>query len=269
MPRASPSSLLRGWFVPNDIDGFFGLFVDNLCQLIVVVGLCPAVAGLPEALVVGRILPGIALSLVFGNLFYAWQARRLAERTGRPVTALPFGVNTVSLFAFIFLILGPVYRETHDADLAWKVSLVAGFLGGLVEIAASFCGDWVRRHTPRAALLSALAGAAITFISMGFIFQIFSSPLHRALSRAAGADRLCRPRALAAGDCRPASSPWWWAWRRRGCCAGCLALGAHADLAPRPLAFYPPRPMVGGLLALLGDRARLALRRGLHSHGGA
>src|SRR5277367_2545041 len=111
MPAAK--SYLNGWFVPNDIDGFFGLFVDNLCQLIVVVGLVPKLAGIPEALVVGRILPGIAISLVAGNLFYAWQARRLAQRTGKPVTALPFGVNTVSLFAFIFLILGPVYRETQ------------------------------------------------------------------------------------------------------------------------------------------------------------
>jgi len=180
MPADEPSAskpLLQGWFVPNDIDGFFGLFVDNLCQLIVVVGLCPKLAGLPESLVVGRILPGIAVSLVAGNLFYAWQARRLSQRTGQPVTALPFGVNTVSLFAFIFFILGPVYHETKDADLAWRVSLAAGLLGGIVEIAASFVGGWIRRHTPRAALLSALAGVGITFISMGFIFQIFSSPL--------------------------------------------------------------------------------------------
>jgi AGZA family xanthine/uracil permease-like MFS transporter len=141
------------------------------------VGLCPPLAGLPESLVVERILPGIAISLVAGNLFYAWQARRLSQQTGRPVTALPFGVNTVSLFAFIFFILGPVYRETHNADLAWRVSLAAGFFGGVVEIATSFFGAWVRKHTPRAALLSTLAGVAITFIAMGFIFQIFSSPL--------------------------------------------------------------------------------------------
>ncbi|MFB3077757.1 MAG: NCS2 family permease, partial [Lysobacterales bacterium] len=38
-------------------------------------------------------------------------------------------------------------------------------------------GDWLRRHTPRAALLTALAGVAITFIAMGFIFQIFASPM--------------------------------------------------------------------------------------------
>jgi len=173
----APKSHLNGWFVPNDIDGFFGLFVDNLCQLIVIVGLCPLITGLPLSLVVGRILPGIAVSLVAGNLFYAWQAHRLSQKWGRPVTALPFGVNTVSLFAFIFLIMGPVYRETHSQELAWKVSLAAGFLGGVIEIVTSFIGDWVRCHTPRAALLSTLAGVAITFISMGFIFQIFSSPL--------------------------------------------------------------------------------------------
>ena len=165
------------WFVSNDIDGFFGLFVDNLCQLLVIVSLCPMLAGLPISLVVGRILPGIAVSLVAGNLFYAWQAYRLSRRTGKPVTALPFGVNTVSLFAFIFFILAPVYHETHDAILAWKVSLAAGFLGGVIEIVTSFFGAWVRKHTPRAALLSALAGIGITFIAMGFIFQIFSSPL--------------------------------------------------------------------------------------------
>jgi AGZA family xanthine/uracil permease-like MFS transporter len=176
--RPHADAVLRpAWFVSSDIDGFFGLFVDNLCQLMVVVGLCPKIAGLPDSLIVGRILPGIAVSLVAGNLFYAWQAMRLSRQTGRPVTALPFGVNTVSLFAFIFLIMGPVYHETHDADLTWRVSLVAGLLGGVVEIATSFCGAWIRKHTPRAALLSALAGIGITFIAMGFIFQIFSSPL--------------------------------------------------------------------------------------------
>jgi hypothetical protein len=35
-----------------------------------------------------------------GNFFYVWQARRLAQETGREdVTALRYGINTVSLFA--------------------------------------------------------------------------------------------------------------------------------------------------------------------------
>ena len=126
---------------------------------------------------VNQILPGAALSILAGNFFYAWQARRLMRRTGRDdVTALPYGINTVSLLAFIFLIMGPVYRETHDAQLTWRVGLFACILSGLIEVAGAFVGDWLRRHTPLAALLTALAGVAITFIAMGFVFQIFASP---------------------------------------------------------------------------------------------
>jgi AGZA family xanthine/uracil permease-like MFS transporter len=165
------------WFYRGDIDGFFGLFVDNLLQLMLISVLCQFAAGLPADMVTGRILPGAAFSIFFGNAFYAWQAKKLAEATGRPrTTALPYGINTVSLFAHIFLIMAPVYRATHDPDLAWKAGLFACLGSALIEIAGAFLGGWLRRHTPRAALLTALAGIALTFISMGFVFQIFASP---------------------------------------------------------------------------------------------
>jgi AGZA family xanthine/uracil permease-like MFS transporter len=161
------------WFVRGDIDGFFGLFIDNLLQLMLIVVLSKNVCGLPVELVAGRVLPGAAVSILLGNLFYAWQARK----TGRPeATALPYGINTPSLFAYIFLIMGPVYQETKDPILAWRVGLFACLLSGVFEIGGAFVGDWLRRHTPRAALLSALAGIALTFISMSFVFRIFASP---------------------------------------------------------------------------------------------
>ena len=56
------------------------------------------------------------------------------------------------------------------------MGIFACFLNGLFEVVCAFFGDWIRRHTPRAAMLSALAGIAITFIAMGFVFQIFASP---------------------------------------------------------------------------------------------
>ncbi len=165
------------WFVRGDIDGFFGLFIDNLVQLVLMVTLCQAVCGFPRELIVGRVLPGAAISILLGNLFYAWQARRLMEATGRDdVTALPYGINTPSLIAYVFLIMGPIYRATGNATLAWQAGLFACFLSGVMETAGAFVGDWLRRHTPRAALLAALAGIAITFISMGFVFQIFANP---------------------------------------------------------------------------------------------
>src|SRR5574341_2643018 len=165
------------WFVHGDIDGFFGLFIDNLLQLMVIAVLCKSVCGLPIELITGRILPGAAVSILIGNIFYAWQARRLMKKTGRDdVTALPYGINTPSLFAYVFLIMGPIYQETRNPTLVWQAGLFACLMSGLMETAGAFVGDWLRRHTPRAALLSALAGVAITFIAMGFIFQIFASP---------------------------------------------------------------------------------------------
>jgi len=161
------------WLVRGDIDGFFGLFIDNLLQLMLVVVLSTTVAGLPPSLVLGRILPGAGVSILAGNVFYAWQA----ARTGREdATALPFGINTPSLLAYVFLIMGPVYAETKDSALAWRVGLSACLLSGLCEVAGAFVGGWLRRTTPRAALLSALAGIALTFISMGFVFTIFARP---------------------------------------------------------------------------------------------
>lgn len=166
-----------GWFVRGDIDGFFGLFVDNLLQLMLIAVLCGQVCGMPPELVYGRILPGAALSILFGNLFYAWQARRLAIASGRSdVTALPYGINTVSLIAFVFLIIAPIYFETKNPQLAWQAGLFACLASAVLECIGAFVGDWLRRHTPRAALLSCLAGIAITFISMGFVFQIFAMP---------------------------------------------------------------------------------------------
>jgi AGZA family xanthine/uracil permease-like MFS transporter len=164
-------------FCQGDIDGFFGLFVDNLLQLMLIAVLCTAVCGLPSELVYGRIMPGAAISILFGNLFYSWQARRLAAKTGRnDVTALPYGINTVSLLAFIFLIIAPVFAQTKNPTLAWQAGLFACLGSAILEIVGAFVGEWVRTHTPRAALLSALAGIAITFIAMGFVFQIFAMP---------------------------------------------------------------------------------------------
>src|ERR1700677_629190 len=172
------SSSSIAWFTRGDLDGFFGLFLDNLLQLMLIGILCKLFCGFPTEFLTGQVLPGAALSILIGNLYYAWQARKLALSSGRGgVTAVPFGINTPSLIAFIFLIMAPVYQVTKDYHLAWQAGLFACFLNGVMEIIGAYGGDWIRKNTPRAALLCALAGIAITFIAMGFIFQIFSNPL--------------------------------------------------------------------------------------------
>src|SRR6476659_1847996 len=172
------------WMVRGDIDGFFGLALDNLVQLLLIDTLCRFVLGFPSELVYGRVLPGAAVSILLGNLFYAFQARRLAERTGRrDVCALPYGINTVSLFAHVFLIMLPAKAlaakvgAADPARIAWQAGLVATMCSGLIEIAAAFVAERVRKATPRAALLSTLAGIAIAFISGGFLFRTFARPI--------------------------------------------------------------------------------------------
>jgi AGZA family xanthine/uracil permease-like MFS transporter len=172
------------WFVRADIDGFFGLALDNLVQLLVIVGLCDKVLGFPDALVYRHILPGAAVSLLVGNLYYAYQAKKLAEATGRnDICALPYGINTVSLFAYIFLVMLPAKLvaqasgAANPEQVAWQAGLLACFGSGLIELGGAFVVEKLRKATPRAALLSTLSGIALTFISLGFLFRTYAHPI--------------------------------------------------------------------------------------------
>jgi AGZA family xanthine/uracil permease-like MFS transporter len=172
------------WLVRGDIDGFFGLALDNLVQLLLIDTLCAGVLGFPPELLYGQVLPGAAVSILVGNVFYALQARRLAERTGRSdVCALPYGINTVSLFAHVFLVMLPAkvlatrMGVPDPARVAWQAGLLATFSSGVIELACAFVAERVRRLAPRAALLSTLAGIAIGFIAMGFLFRSFARPV--------------------------------------------------------------------------------------------
>ena len=180
--------------VKRDVDGFFGLMIDNLMQLLLIAVLCGGVCGIPVAIVTGRILPGAAVSVLVGNLFYAWQAHRLARRERRSdVTALPYGINTVSLLAFVFFVMKPgfdakfaalkeagVALETarEQAGLwAWKLGVLACVVSGVVEFVGAFFAERLRRITPRAALLAPLAGIAITFLAADFAFRMYLLPV--------------------------------------------------------------------------------------------
>jgi AGZA family xanthine/uracil permease-like MFS transporter len=172
------------WLVRGDVDGFFGLALDNLVQLLLIDALCRGVIGMPDALLYGRVLPGAAVSLLVGNLYYAWQAHRLAAATGRDdVCALPYGINTVSLFGHVFLVMLPakLAAEAAGADdpvrVAWQAGLVACLGSGLIELVCAPIAERIRQATPRAALLSTLAGIALTFIALGFLFRAFARPI--------------------------------------------------------------------------------------------
>jgi AGZA family xanthine/uracil permease-like MFS transporter len=172
-------------WVRGDLDGFFGLMVDNLVQVLLIVDLCKFLCGLPDLLIYERILPGVAISLLIGNIFYGLQARWVARRHNNPAcTALPYGINTPSVIAYAYFIMAPVYRANVDAlgaadagHLAWQAGLLACLVSGIIEFCGAFFAERLRKATPRAALLGVLAGVGITFIAADFAFRIYTRPL--------------------------------------------------------------------------------------------
>ena len=91
----------------------------------------------------------------------------------------------MSLFAFVLLVMLPVklaaqsagIGEAEAARLAWQLGLAACLLSALIELAGALVAEQVRRSTPRAALLSTLAGIAVSFIAIDFAIQTFAAPL--------------------------------------------------------------------------------------------
>ena len=170
--RAAPA-----WWVPGDWNGFFGLFTNVALNVIVLTGLCLGVVKLPDDIVFGRVLPALGIALPIGNLFYAYLAWQLAKREGRDdVTALPYGPSVPHMFIVVFLVMLPTYLKTQDPMLAWEAGLAWAFIIGVIILLGAFVGPTVRKYTPRAAMLGALAGISIAFISMRPAFQSWQVP---------------------------------------------------------------------------------------------
>jgi AGZA family xanthine/uracil permease-like MFS transporter len=174
----TPGRRLPRWLAPGDWNAFFGLALDNTTQLVILSGLLIGVFKFPADLVLGRMVPGTAAGVLVGDLIYTALAIRLMRRTGRDdVTAMPFGIDTPSLFGLVFGVLGPAMLLTGDPVLAWKIGMgVTVAMGGL-KLVLAFGGDLVRRLIPRAALLGSIAGVAVLLIAFLPSLKVFADPL--------------------------------------------------------------------------------------------
>src|SRR6266478_6060746 len=131
-------------WVSGDWNAFFGCGTNILVNMLVLTGLLRLVLKMPDSIVFGRILPALGLMKCLSTLYYAWLAYRLAVKTGRDdVCALPSGVSVPHMF----------------------IVMLGGFLA-----------PYVRRITPRAALLGTLAGVSVTFISMRPALEMYMTP---------------------------------------------------------------------------------------------
>ncbi|MGF7233956.1 MAG: regulator [Frankia sp.] len=165
--EAPSSGFVLPYWVKGDTNAFFGLGINVLVNVLVLTGLCLGVVHIPKSDVYGAILPAMGIALLLGNIYYTLLARRLAARENRDdVTAMPYGPSVPHMFIVTFVIMLPIYLKTKDPVKAWEAGLAWAFIIGLIVILGAFVGPYIRRFTPRAALLGALAGISLAFISM-------------------------------------------------------------------------------------------------------
>jgi adenine/guanine/hypoxanthine permease len=166
------------WYAAGDWNAFFGLALDNLTQLVILSSLLIGVFKFPADLVLHVMVPGTAAGVLVGNLFYTALARRLMRQTGRDdVTAMPFGIDTPSLFGMVFGVLGPALALTGDPLRAWKIGMGLTVAMGVFKLVLAPAGDWARRAIPRAALLGSIAGVAVSLIAFLPALKVFHDPL--------------------------------------------------------------------------------------------
>ncbi len=174
---ATMASRPKFW-VPGDWNALFGFGTNILVNVLVLTGLLRFVLKMPDALVFGRILPALGLMLCLSTGYYAFLAWKLAKDTGRDdVCALPSGISVPHMFVVTFVVMLPIGLATKDPVQAWEAGLTWVFVQSFVLMAGGFIGPYVRKITPRAALLGSLAGISLTFISMNPAAQVFSTPV--------------------------------------------------------------------------------------------
>src|SRR6266496_3770581 len=177
MATAATTTYQPKYWMPGDWNAFFGFGTNILVNMLVLTGLLRFVLKMPDAIVFGRILPALGLMMCLSTFYYAWLAYRLALKTGRDdVCALPSGVSVPHMFIVTFVIMLPIAGKTGDAVKGWEAGLVWVFFQSFILMLGGFIAPYVRRITPRAALLGTLAGVSVTFISMRPALEMYMTP---------------------------------------------------------------------------------------------
>src|SRR6266403_1674950 len=165
-------------WTPGDWNAFFGFGTNILVNMLVLTGLLRFVLKMPDSLVFGRILPARGLMRCLSTMYYAFLAYRLALKSGRSdVCALPSGVSVPHMFIVTFVIMLPITLKTNDPIKGWEAGLVWVFFQSFILMIGGFIAPYIRRITPRAALLGTLAGVSITFIAMRPALEMYMTPI--------------------------------------------------------------------------------------------
>ncbi|MBY0526843.1 MAG: hypothetical protein K2R98_25850 [Gemmataceae bacterium] len=175
------------WAAWGDLNAFFGLMLDNVAVLVLLVATLTAAPNqFTPQFVLECMVPGTALGVLVGDLIYTWLAFRLARRCGKSdVTAMPLGLDTPSTFVVGQLVLLPALENAlkeqgadHDTAMvfAWHVGAMVLLLIGLFKTICAPFGNVVRAWVPRAGLLGSLAAVALALIAFMPLLDVGAAP---------------------------------------------------------------------------------------------
>jgi len=132
----------------------------------------------------GKVIPGMCITMIFGNFYYAWMAVRLMRKEGHTnVCTLPYGINTPAAFAFVFSIVAKAAEAAASDGMdwkdgvmqAWRVGCVANLVSGAIATLCGFAGPLIVRVAPQASLMMALAGLGFTWLGLAQIIEVFKA----------------------------------------------------------------------------------------------
>lgn len=170
------------WCAAGDLNAFFGLMLDNIAGMAVLVMLLTNVFGFPVEFALTHMIPGTAIGVLVGDLLFFWLAFRYAKATGKSdVTAMPLGLDTPSTIGMAILVLGPAFREAKKVAIeggmseeaaiqaaamtSWQIGICAILITGIIKFVMAFGSNWLRNMFPRAGLLGSLAAIALVLIA--------------------------------------------------------------------------------------------------------
>jgi adenine/guanine/hypoxanthine permease len=178
MAETGQPNALRWWVLERgDVDATVAQVGFNVAQMIIPAFLLVPV-GVAMGFSVAHLLPGFALGFFAGSMGLAALGVRLARREGRAnVTAHVYINNVPGIIAYTLSIFLPVYLQTHDQELAWRIGAAAVVWTGVIKLAAAPFAGTIRRYIPKPAMMTVFGAAMYTYLAMVLLQRIFDHPL--------------------------------------------------------------------------------------------
>src|SRR5260221_4174301 len=104
---------------------------------------------MPIGFSVGTMFASFALGFVAGSLGLTILGVGLAKREGRTdVTAHVYVNNVPGIIAYTLSIMLPVYLQTRDQELAWRIGAAAVVWTGVIKLVSAPFARAIRKFIP-------------------------------------------------------------------------------------------------------------------------